>query len=121
MNTTEKNISTPEHDKSKARVRELVEAGAKKAGGYRQLAEILDVHPQLISNWKNGVKNPSAEAQAEIAMYAGIDPVITTYLAALEKATGKRLKLLQFGYQQWMKEREQFIQWKKTKINSVAL
>lgn len=112
-NTEEK---TADHAKSKLRVKELVEAAAKKAGGYRQLAEWLDVHPQLISNWKNGVKNPSAEAQAELAIYAGSDPIATTYLAALERATGKRLKMMQTAYQKWTNEKALFIELK----NSIA-
>lgn len=85
------------------RINELVKAAAKKQGGFRQLAETIDVHPQLVSNWKNGVKTPSPEAQADLAVIAGTNPLITALIALIEKSTGTRKTRLQYAYKAWMK------------------
>lgn len=85
------------------RIKVLVDAAAKKQGGFRQLAETMDIHPQLVSNWKNGVKTPSPEAQADLAVIAGTNPLITALMALIEKSTGTRKTRLQYAYKTWMK------------------
>jgi len=85
------------------RIKELVNAAAKKQGGFRQLAETMDIHPQLVSNWKNGVKTPSPEAQADMAVIAGSNPLVTALIALIEKSTGTRKDRLQYAYRSWMK------------------
>lgn len=106
---------TPSH----LRIAALVEAAAKRVGGYRQLAEAMEVHPQLISNWKNGVKTPSPEAQADMALTAGADVMVVNLMATMEKTTGKRYERLQNAYRQWMTERTQFLDWKR-KISTMT-
>jgi transcriptional regulator with XRE-family HTH domain len=86
------------------RIKELIETAARQAGGNRALAQKMEVHEALISNWKNGVKTPSPEAQAELAVYAKADPMVVTFMATMAKASGKRLTLMQNTYQDWMKK-----------------
>ncbi len=90
----------PDH----ARIKRLVEAAAEKHGGFRQLAEVLKVHPQLISNWRNGVKTPSPEAQAELAVIADQNVLIASLMALIEKSAGDRKSRLQSAYLKWSKE-----------------
>jgi len=85
------------------RIKRLVEDAAEKQGGFRQLATTMDVHPQLVSNWRNGVKTPSPEAQADLAVIAGRDALVAGLMALIEKSEGKRRVRLQSAYHQWMK------------------
>jgi len=86
----------------KLRIKSLVEAAAERCGGFKQLADKMDAHPQLISNWRNGVKTPSPEAQAEMAQIAGQNPLIAGLMAMIEKSTGPRRERLQAAYRDWM-------------------
>ena len=85
----------------KARVKRLVEAAAMKCGEFKKLAEVLNVHPQLISNWRNGIKTPSPEAQAEMAQIAGHNVPIASLMALIEKSDGARKMRLQAAYRDW--------------------
>lgn len=85
----------------RARIKRLVDAAAEKCGGFKQLAELLEVHPQLISNWRNGLKTPSPEAQADMAQIAGHNVLIASLMALIEKTEGTRKKRLQAAYRQW--------------------
>ncbi len=96
-------IKLPAGNPDHLRIKELVNAAAKTRGGFRQLAEHMDVHPQLVSNWKNGVKTPSPEAQAELAVIANTNVLVTALIALIEKSTGTRKDRLQQAYRKWMK------------------
>lgn len=88
----------------RARIKRLVDAAAQKTGGSKQLANALFVQPQLVSNWKNGVKTPSPEAQAELAQIAGQNVAITGLMAMIEKTEGARKARLQEGYRKLMED-----------------
>ena len=93
-----KTVGTPD----RARIKRLVDAAANKChGGFRQLADVMEVHPQLISNWRNGVKTPSPEAQADLAQIAGHNVLIAGLMAMIEKTDGNRKKRLQAAYRDW--------------------
>ena len=110
------NEARPNH----LRITELVKAAAEKCGGSRQLAETMDVHPQLVSNWKNAVKTPSPEAQAEMALIAGQDVLVTNLMATMEKTSGKRHERLSLAFKLWSQERKAFLDWKNTIGNATA-
>ena len=96
-----KAVGTPD----RARIKRLVDAAAQKChGGYRQLADVMEVHPQLISNWRNGLKTPSPEAQAELAQIAGQNALVAGLMAMIEKTEGNRKKRLQLAYRDWMQK-----------------
>lgn len=96
-----KDVSTPD----RARIKRLVDAAGEKLGGFRQLATTLEVHPQLVSNWRNGVKTPSPEAQAEMAEIAGQNVAIAGLMAMIEKTEGARKTRLQSAYRKYMEDR----------------
>ena len=95
------NEGTPDH----ARIRRLVDAAGEKLGGFKQLAAEMGVHAQLVSNWRNGVKTPSPEAQAEMAEIAEQNAPITGFMALIEKAEGQRKARLQAAYRKFVAER----------------
>lgn len=102
--TADKTVSASKKEHGmpdRARIKRLVDAAAEKCGGFRQLATALEVHPQLVSNWRNGVKTPSPEAQAEMAQIAGHNVLIASLMALIEKTDGERKKRLQAAYRQW--------------------
>ena len=113
MNAISEKIVVEEASPNKLRIKALVEEAAKRMGGYRQLAEHMDVHPQLISNWKNGVKTPSADAQADMAAMAGSDVLIAALMATMEKTTGMRHQRLTAAYKRWMSDQTLFQEWKR--------
>lgn len=86
------------------RIRELIDHAASHSGGYSKLAERLEVSPQLVSNWRTGIKTPSPEAQTEIAVLGNVDPMVTALMAMIEKSDGNRKSRLQQAYRQWSKE-----------------
>ncbi|MBN9411389.1 MAG: helix-turn-helix domain-containing protein [Burkholderiales bacterium] len=94
-----KEAPTPDY----ARIKRLVEAAADKQGGLTQLAQVLGVTVQLVSNWKQGVKTPSPEAQAELAHFAGQNALVAPLMAMIEKSTGPRKQHLQVIYRDWMR------------------
>lgn len=95
-----------EHPIASPRIKRLVEAASEKCEGQIALAERMGVSKQLITNWKNGSKVPSPEAQTELAWIAGppYNAVITPLLAMIEKATGDRKEMLQTIYREWSKK-----------------
>lgn len=87
------------------RIRELVDKAAMHCdGSYNKLAERMGVTPQLVSNWRTGVKTPSPEAQAEIAVLGHVNPMVTALMAMIEKSDGNRRSRLQQAYRQWTNE-----------------
>lgn len=113
MQAAPEKIKVIEAKPNKLRIAELVKTAAESMGGYNQLAKIMDVQPQLVSNWKNGVKTPSPEAQAEMATFAGLNAMVVNLMATMEKTTGKRYERLQSAYKQWMQEQTLFQEWKQ--------
>lgn len=93
--------ATASYAPDRLRIKRLVEAAAEKTGGFKQLADYLEVHAQLVSNWRNGVKTPSPEAQADLAQIAGENALVAGLMALIEKADGNRKARLQAAYREW--------------------
>lgn len=56
-------------------VKTLIDAAAKEVGGQVALAKVLDVTPQRVSNWKNGIAACTPEVQYRLAEIGHLDPV----------------------------------------------
>lgn len=86
------------------RVQTLVDGAAGKVGGQARLAERMDKSPQVISNWRHGVKAPSIEAQVDLACIAGEDVTLVTLLALIDNAPEPRRTQLQRAANQLVSE-----------------
>lgn len=88
------------------RIRALIDHAISKCnpptGG--RLAEMLDVSPQVLSNWKTGQKTPSLEAQCDIAAISGSSVAATALSSLIEAATGNRKKRFQQAYKTFVQQ-----------------
>lgn len=114
---TNKSEGAPDH----ARIKRLVDAAGEKLGGFRQLAVAMGVTAQLVSNWRNGVKTPSPEAQAELAEIAQQNAPITAFMALIEKTEGPRKARLQASYLRYVKERSAAVEDRKSTSPSLDM
>lgn len=77
------------------RINRLLDAAKQRAGTDTRLAQKLDRAPQLISNWRHGLKRPSIEAQLDVAALAGLDLIETALLGLIEDGEEPRKAALQ--------------------------
>lgn len=70
------------------RLIELIDKAAENAGSYANLARSLGVPPQLVSNWRSGLKTCTPSDWALLAAAAGLDPEEALIRATLEKHAG---------------------------------
>ena len=68
----------------------LIDKARTIAGTDANLAKLLGVPFQTISNWRHGHKNASPEDCALIAAVAGLDPMAEMARAALRKHDGSK-------------------------------
>jgi hypothetical protein len=83
------------------RIKRLVDDAAAKCHGFNKLAEVMDLSPKLISNWRTGVKVPSPEAQADLGQIAGRNAMVEGFMALIDKSTGYRRTRLQAAYREY--------------------
>lgn len=77
-----------------SRIQSLIDAASTRLGGQTRLAEALGKSPQVLSNWRTGVKTPSIETQVLLAVHAGEDVAYTALASLQEGAADKRVKTL---------------------------
>lgn len=87
-----------------ARLKLLIDAASKIAGGDMRLAELMKRPKQHISNWRHGHKTPSVEVQADLAAIAGWEVPIQVMRALIEDAEGDRKTRLNNALSRWVKE-----------------
>lgn len=66
----------------------LIEKAAKIAGSYSELARLLGVKPQAVTNWRRGDKPCPFEDVALMASIAGVDPATELARALVRKNEG---------------------------------
>lgn len=55
-------------------LREVIQAAADQVGSNKALADMLDVSPQRLNDWKHGHRPCPLHSQARLAELAGVDP-----------------------------------------------
>lgn len=66
------------------KVKNLVEAAAKKAGTATQLARMMKKQPSRLSEWKSGQQCPDVAEIAYMARVAGLPVLITVAMVEAE-------------------------------------
>ncbi len=58
---------------------ELIDKAKRKSGSNIKVAEIMDINPQRLSDWKHGRRKPEAGEIMQLAVIAELNPAETLF------------------------------------------